>query len=127
MNGTINLINKPADNERRWNRGGFRLKDPANAGGIIINAAKRFGWSPADAFDDEARAAYGRSLYTDDQRRQYGRRLHEERVDNWWNDQADGFQAWKDQKKNPQNGQSGRRSEAKEITLDELRARRKKG
>lgn len=99
LSGTVNPINNPVSNERRWNRGNFRLKDPANAAGIIINAAKRFGWTPADAFDDETRAAYGRSLYTEEERREYGRRLHEERVDNWWNDQATNFRSWKKNRK----------------------------
>ena len=118
LSRTINPINNPASNERRWSRGNFRLQDPANAAGIIIKKAKYFGWKTADAFDDEARAeygrrqhldeeartAYGRSLHTEEERREYGRERHRERLDKWWNDHGheDDFQKWKARKENPQ-------------------------
>ena len=128
------LFNDSRNNAYRWNK--FRFKKGDNsAAGIIINTAKRFNWTPAEAFDsdartkygrslysDEARAAYGRSLHTEEERRQYGRDKHEERLAEWMEKHADGFQAWKERHKNPQTAaqpqQPAQRSEPKEISLD---------
>ena len=87
--GSPNPKNDPKRNAYSWRRQ-FRLKDGiTNAPGVIFNVAKRFGWKPADAFSDERRAAYGRSLYSDaarlawarakysdEERAAYGRSLH---------------------------------------------------
>ena len=96
--GLPNNKNDTRNNAYRWNKFNFKKGDDG-AAGIIINAAKNFNWTPADAFDDETRAAYGRSLYTEEERRQYGRRLHEKSIDNWWNDQATNFRSWKKNRK----------------------------
>ena len=121
---------------KRWNK----LQSKEEPARLIVGIAKRFGWNAAEAFDDEARAEYGRSLYseearaaygrslhTEEERRQYGRRLHEERLNKWWENQAVDFQTWKARTKNPQSERPAQPSEVKKITLDELRARRKKG
>lgn len=121
LSGTVNPINNPADNERRWNRGNFRLRDgAANAAGIIINAAKRQGWKAAEAFDADARAEYGRSLYSaeartaygrslhsDEERRQYGRDRHAARLAEWTEKHAEGLREWQARRKNPQKGAEG--------------------
>ena len=74
---SINTKNNPRTNAYRWNRFNFKRGDE-NAAGIIINAAKRFSWTPAQAFDEQARTAYGRSLYSEEARAAYGRSLHTE-------------------------------------------------
>ena len=115
-----NPMNRPNSNAYRWNRGDFRLKDSNNAAGIIINTAKRFGWTPADAFDEEARAAYGRSLHTEEERRKYGQQQHEERLNNFWKKNEDGFNTWKDRKKNLQPERPQRRSEPKKVSMEDF-------
>ena len=75
--GRSNRKNDPGNNSRRWNNFHFDNGDHS-AAGIIINAAKICGWTPADAFTDEQRTEYGRSLYTDEQRADYGRSLYTE-------------------------------------------------
>ena len=134
LSGLPNPKNDPRTNAYRWNKFRFKKGD-SSAAGIIINTAKRFNWTPAEAFDDEARAEYGRSLYSDEartaygrslhteeERRQYGRDKHEERLAEWMEKHADGFQAWKERHKNPQTAaqpqQPAQRSEPKEISLD---------
>ena len=144
--GLRNSKNDSRNNAYRWNK--FRFKKGDNsAAGIIINTAKRFNWTPAEAFDsdartkygrslysDEARAAYGRSLHTEEERRQYGRDLHAKRLEKWAEEHGDGFRQWKEQrnaqgqKKNPQQGQPAgqpsRRSGTtapREISLDDFK------
>lgn len=80
--GILNTKNIPANNSYRWNKFSFKGGDNS-AAGVIINAAKNCGWSPADAFDDETRAEYGRSLYTEEERREYGRMKHAERLEQY--------------------------------------------
>lgn len=75
--GKPNRKNDTGNNSRRWNNFHFDNGDHS-AAGIIINAAKICGWTPADAFTDEQRTEYGRSLYTDEQRAKYGRSLYTE-------------------------------------------------
>ena len=75
--GSPNPKNVSDTNARRWKYFHFDNGDHS-AAGIIINAAKQYGWTPADAFTDEQRAEYGRSLYTDEQRAEYGRSLYTE-------------------------------------------------
>ena len=110
-----NPKNDPATNAYRWNK--FHFQDGQSNPGIIINMAKHFNWTPADAFDsdaraaygrslysDEARTAYGRSLYSDEQRRQYGRDKHEQRMKAFEERHADDFKKWKERRKNSQTG-----------------------
>ena len=73
--GGINSKNDPATNAARWHKFNFKNGND-KAAGIIINAARRQGWTPAEAFEDEARTQYGRKLYTDQQRTEYGRTQH---------------------------------------------------
>ena len=75
LHGTVNPKNDSRTNQKRWTKFSFKRGDEG-AAGIIVNAAKRYGWNPAQAFDEEDRAAYGRSLYTEEERREYGRKLH---------------------------------------------------
>lgn len=75
--GSPNPKNDTGNNSRRWGRFRFSNGDHS-AAGIIINTAKLYGWSAADAFTDEQRTEYGRSLYTDEQRANYGRSLYTE-------------------------------------------------
>ena len=75
--GRANPKNDTGNNSRRWSRFHFDNGDNS-AAGIIINAAKICGWTPADAFTDEQRTKYGQSLYTDEQRAEYGRSLYTE-------------------------------------------------
>lgn len=116
LSGLPNSKNDPRNNANRWDKFKFKRGED-NAAGIIINTAKRFNWTAAEAFDDDARAEYGRSLYsaeartaygrslhTEEERRQYGREKHEERLAEWTKQHADGFQAWKERRKTPQNG-----------------------
>lgn len=77
LHGSPNPKNDSRTNSKRWNKFSFKRGDEG-AAGIIVNAAKRYGWTPAQAFDEEDRAAYGRSLYTEEERREYGRKLHTE-------------------------------------------------
>lgn len=106
LGGYSNPKNDPRTNARRWSRFRFKRSD-TDAGGVIINEAKRQGWTPAAAFDQDARteygrslhadadrAAYGRSLYTDDQRREYGRQKHEERLQDWADRHAEEIAQW---------------------------------
>lgn len=111
LGGYINPKNDSNTNAKRWAKFNFKKGD-TGAAGVIINAARRQGWTPAEAFDDEARTEYGRSLYddearaaygrskhTEEERREYGRQKHAERLEEWWNDHADGFREWQKQKK----------------------------
>ena len=75
--GTTNPKNDTGNNSRRWERFHFENGEHS-AAGIIINAAKACGWTPAEAFTDEQRTNYGRSLYTEQQRAEYGRSLYTE-------------------------------------------------
>lgn len=76
--GSTNLKNDTDTNTRRWNNFHFENGDHS-AAGIIINAAKIYGWTPADAFTDDQRTQYGRSLHPDkEKRREYGRSLYTE-------------------------------------------------
>lgn len=75
----VNQKNDPTTNARRWDKMHFD-GSTENAGGVIVNLAKMAGWSPADAFDDQEKADYGRSLYTDEQRRKYGQDQHQKRL-----------------------------------------------
>lgn len=75
--GRTNPKNDTGNNSHRWSRFHFDNGDHS-AAGIIINAAKLCGWTPADAFTEEQRTEYGRSLYTDEQRTNYGRSLYTE-------------------------------------------------
>lgn len=75
--GRPNRKNITDTNTRRWKHFHFDNGDQS-AAGIIINAAKACGWTPADAFTDEQRTEYGRSLYTAEQRANYGRSLYTE-------------------------------------------------
>ena len=75
--GRTNPKNDSGNNSRRWERFHFENGDHS-AAGIIINAAKVYGWTPADAFTDDQRTQYGQSLYTDEQRAEYGRSLYTE-------------------------------------------------
>ena len=114
--GSTNPKNDPKTNAYRWAKFTFKKGDES-AAGIIINAAKRFSWTPAQAYDDDARAEYGRSLhseedrlkwarakYSEEQRRDYGRKLHAHDFDFTEEDRA-GFEAWKARHKaNPQTG-----------------------
>ena len=110
LSGLPNPKNDPRTNAYRWNKFRFKKGD-SSAAGIIINTAKRFNWTPAEAFDDEARAEYGRSLYSDEartaygrslhteeERRQYGRDLHAKRLEKWMEKHADNFRQWKEQR-----------------------------
>lgn len=72
-----NPKNDPRTNAYRWAKFHFKKGDN-DAAGIIINTAKRFSWTPAEAFDDDKRAEYGRSLYSEEDRHEYGRSLHTE-------------------------------------------------
>ena len=72
-----NPKNDPRTNAYRWAKFHFKKGDN-DAAGIIINTAKRFSWTPAEAFDDDKRAEYGRSLYSEEARHEYGRSLHTE-------------------------------------------------
>lgn len=71
--GIPNPKNVPETNLYKWDKFNFPNGDE-NAAGIIINAAKRFGWSPSEAFTEEERRDYGRSLYTEDERREYAKK-----------------------------------------------------
>ena len=75
--GSPNRKNDSDTNARRWSRFRFDNGDHS-AAGIIINAAKVCGWTPADAFTEEQRTKYGQGLYTDEQRLNYGRSLYTE-------------------------------------------------
>lgn len=146
LSGRSNPKNDSRTNAYRWNKFHFK-KGNENAAGIIINMAKRFYWKPAEAFDDdaraeygrslydkEARAAYGRSLHTEEERRQYGRDLHKKRLEEWAERHGDGFRQWKEQRnaqgqgKTPQKGQPtgqpSRRSGTtapRKISLDDFK------
>lgn len=130
--GLSNSKNDPETNAQRWNTFRFKKGD-SGAAGIIINMAKRFNWTPAEAFDDEARAEYGRSLYSEEERRQYGRDKQEERLAEWMERNADGFQAWKKRHKaiqTVQPQQPAQQSEPQEISLEDFnnwKNNRKKG
>lgn len=57
--GSGNPKNDSDTNARRWGKFAFKRGD-SGAAGIIINTAKRFGWSAKDAYTDEERREYGR-------------------------------------------------------------------
>lgn len=63
--GRPNPKNDPKTNYYRWPKFTFKNGDE-NAAGIIINSAKRFNWTPADAFDEADRREYGRKLHARD-------------------------------------------------------------
>lgn len=93
LSGTVNPKNDPATNARRWDKFHFD-GGRESAGGVIINKAKEAGWTPAEAFTEEERTDYARSLYTDEQRRQYGREQHAKRADEWADAHADDMRAY---------------------------------
>ena len=63
--GAPNPKNDPKTNYYRWPKFTFKNGNE-NAAGIIINMAKRFSWTPADAFDEADRREYGRKLHAHD-------------------------------------------------------------
>lgn len=63
--GVPNPKNDPKTNFYRWPKFTFKNGNE-NAAGIIINMAKRFSWTPADAFDEADRREYGRKLHAHD-------------------------------------------------------------
>lgn len=129
MCGSVNPINNEATNARRWYKFSFKRGDES-AAGIIINEAKLQGWTPADAWDDEARAEYGRSLYTEEQRRQYGRAQHEKRAGEWWKNNEGGFYSWRTRRKINETGLAAKTPTAtaeKKLTPEEIRAMMKEG
>lgn len=71
--GIPNPKNNPETNLYKWDKFHFPNGDE-NAAGIIVNAAKRFGWNPSEAFTEEERRDYGRSLYTEEERRDYAKK-----------------------------------------------------
>lgn len=118
MCGQPNSRNIPNNNTGIWNRA--KLKDTSNTAPLIISMAQRFGWTAAEAYTDEERTDYARSLhtekerlqwarnkYSDEERREYGRKLHE---NDWTEEDTAALDDWKKRingKSDPTDGKRG--------------------